>query len=290
MGRSRSEDLARDPATGKPLPSGVYYLSEGVYRARKLVDGKRINKNFKTAREAGNFVKAIEVDASRNQFVDTRALKDMNFGQLVSLYLRDKTPLKRGADREEYVLNAFLGQGNPRGKDKENTPSFLASIKLSNLMPRNFAKWRDDHLDQGLSSATVVRTLNLFASIIEFGRHSHQLPFRDNPASARATPRPADSDRARIRRFLPSEEERLFVELTKEPGHIYNVYNVTKFAIETGARQGEILSIEWRDVDFEKLTIMIRGISGRGTKNGLVRKIPMYPVTHQISRHASDIE
>ncbi|MBK7422243.1 MAG: tyrosine-type recombinase/integrase [Propionivibrio sp.] len=42
--------------------------------------------------------------------------------------------------------------------------------------------------------------------------------------------------------------------------------SVIEFALETGARQSEITSLVWRDVDTEKRVARIRGIDGRETK------------------------
>ena len=59
-GRLRNEP-AVDPATGKILPAGVQYRGECQYWARKLVNGKRVAKTFETAKNAGDWIKTVEV-------------------------------------------------------------------------------------------------------------------------------------------------------------------------------------------------------------------------------------
>lgn len=48
-----------------------------------------------------------------------------------------------------------------------------------------------------------------------------------------------------------------------------------KLAILTGARTGELLAIEWKDVDMEGQRLTLRGIEGTGTKNREVQVIPL---------------
>ena len=45
----------------------------------------------------------------------------------------------------------------------------------------------------------------------------------------------------------------------------------------TGCRIGEAIRITWRDVDFAKDEILVRGDSETGTKNWGIRRVPMIP-------------
>lgn len=50
-----------------------------------------------------------------------------------------------------------------------------------------------------------------------------------------------------------------------------------KFLAYGGFRLGEAVRICWADCDFEKKEILVRGDELTGTKNGLVRRVPMIP-------------
>lgn len=41
-----------------------------------------------------------------------------------------------------------------------------------------------------------------------------------------------------------------------------------RLALETAARLGELLALEWRDIDAGRRVAVLRGVGGRGTKNG----------------------
>jgi integrase len=45
----------------------------------------------------------------------------------------------------------------------------------------------------------------------------------------------------------------------------------------TGCRTGEAAQIEWRDVDFQAGEIIVRGDAETGTKNWMVRRVPLIP-------------
>jgi hypothetical protein len=75
-----------DPATGKPLPDGVAYRGPRQYRARKLVNGRRVAKTFTTAGFAGRWLMEIEVDSARGLFVDRSEAERQTLGQIIGRY------------------------------------------------------------------------------------------------------------------------------------------------------------------------------------------------------------
>ncbi len=50
----------------------------------------------------------------------------------------------------------------------------------------------------------------------------------------------------------------------------------------TGARIGEARHIEWKDLDFSKAILTIRGDPEEGTKNGEIRYVPMIPEAREL--------
>jgi hypothetical protein len=85
MGRHRTEP-ALDPATGKLLPDGVQYRGERQYYARKLVSEKRVAKTFETAKKAGEWLMAVEVDRKRGVFLDTSTAEKFKLGSVLRSY------------------------------------------------------------------------------------------------------------------------------------------------------------------------------------------------------------
>lgn len=92
--------------------------------------------------------------------------------------------------------------------------------------------------------------------------------FRDNisEVQSKLTGKPVD-DR--------SEEDRLLVACDADTNKLLGP--IVRFAIYTAMRQGEIVGLQWRDVDLTKRTAIVRGAAGDVTKNGEVREVPLLP-------------
>lgn len=74
--------------------------------------------------------------------------------------------------------------------------------------------------------------------------------------------------RGRVR-FLDDDERKRLLEACKE-SRSPHLYVIVVLALSTGARQGEILGLKWKDVDFERRIITLHE-----TKNGERRILPV---------------
>jgi len=263
-----------DPATGRRLPPAVDYRGPFQYRVRKLVNGRRLTKTFASAREARRWLEEAKVDVTRGQFVDRTEAERNTLGGLIDRYIIEVSPSKRGADQEIGHLRVI--------REDE-----VCDIKMSQLHSKDVAAFRDRMKLFEYAPATIVRRLNLIAAVISHGKAEWGVNVVENAAGAAAVKRPKGADRKRERRLrsptqvdpatgeVPkSEEERLFARLANEK-HAALLVPLVRLAIETAARQGELCSLRWTDVDITKRVMVVRGISGEGSKNGEVRKVPL---------------
>ncbi len=76
-------------------------------------------------------------------------------------------------------------------------------------------------------------------------------------------------------RFLNEEEVSKLLEACKEFDRGY-LSDVVTLAIYTGMRRGEILNLEWKDIDFERDLICVRD-----PKNRQARYVPMTPTVRK---------
>lgn len=124
----------------------------------------------------------------------------------------------------------------------------LGQLRLAELSPQHLQNLYSSKLDSGLSKRTVQyihaiirRSLN---QAVRWG-----LIFR-NPTDAVSPPRPK-----RIPpKTLSADQAKLFLESVKD--HPY--YAMYLLAITTGMRKGEILGLQWEDVDIEGKSISVR--------------------------------
>ena len=271
MARNKSEENSTDPATGKPLPQGVSCRGPLQYRARKRVDGTRQTRTFETARLAREWLEGTAVQVREGSFVDRRSLDQSTLAKLVQRYVDSQMQVggrRRGAAEDLGHIPAITGDA-------------IGQLKLSKLTASAVRGFRDRQ-EEAYSAGTVVKRLNLLASIISYAMAEWDLPLPMNPATAQAVKRPEGADVKRDRILMPPsptdirqaaeqgleaprhEEERLLEAVAKSewPDDLL----VTKVALAQAMRQGEILNLRWVDVDFDGQLLTIRGRHSLGTK------------------------
>ena len=271
MARAKAADNQKDPATGRDLPPGVTWRGPHQYRARKLVDGKRVNRSFETARLAREWLEAATVAARQGEFVDRGVLA--------------RTTLKAVVER---FLEEVLYDGGPRRGAAEDRAAHIPAIKgdpiyampLSKLTPAAVRGFRDRMVAEGFAGGTVVKRLNILSGIMAHAINEWDFPMPMNPASAGAVPRPKGADKKRTRKLEaapaskakaapegkapPSELDRLLAAMADSScGHDLPF---VRFALVQGTRRGEQMGLRWRDVDFERRLLTLHGRHGLGTK------------------------
>lgn len=199
------------------------------------------SKTFPSRKDAEAWATIIESEMVRGVFVSRSEAERNTLGDIIARYRREVLPQKRGADRDEYRL---------RQLDAEFGAYSLARISSAQL-----AEYRDRRL-KVLAPQTVVHELNMLsrlfkAAVIDWGI---ALPGGIPTATVRK-PRVANS---RERRLLEDEEALLLAAIDK--GRVTYLRPLVILALETGARQSELLSLSWRDIDLKRCTARLRHI------------------------------
>lgn len=284
MGRARTSEHSVDPATRRPLPAGVSYRGPLQYQARKLVDGRRATKTFETARDAADWLKATEVDGRRGVFADRAEAERTSLRKVIERYRDEELgddSAKRGALEEKD------GHIKPILKDP------VCDVKMSRLGSKEVAAFRNRMADAGLAPATIVRRLNILATIISHAQREYGIHIVENPATAKVVKRPAGADNKRNRRLRlrtdpavmlaareagkePRDEEAVLLEAMRKSVNDWDVF-LARWAIATAMRQGETLALQWLDIDLQRRTVKVWGRDRNGTKNGEVQVRPLTP-------------
>lgn len=217
---------------------------------------------FKKEAEAKKWVRDVEGQMDKGHFVSRREAESTTVREALERYAREVTPRKRGAEQEKYRIRALL-----------TLP--LACRTLAGVRSAEVAKLRDDELARGLSPSSVVKLLALISHLFETARKEWSIEV-DNPVKKIAKPK---VDNARERR-LSDDEMRYLLAALDDPGDAVKAKDgdrrnewtpmVTRWAIETAMRQGEILALDWKHVDLVKRTAHLPE-----TKNGTARTVPL---------------
>lgn len=90
---------------------------------------------------------------------------------------------------------------------------------------------------------------------------------------------PPSTDVKRDRRLEPGEEERITLAIEHQYVNQVELRTVISFALETAMRAGEILNIQWHEIDFANRSIKI---PKEKTKTSRYREVPMTTVCYAL--------
>ena len=217
------------------------------------------SKIFSSRAEAVDWAAVIESEMARGIFVSRSESEATSLSAALDRYKEEVTVHKKSSDQESKTIEVW--------KRSDLAVRSLASIRGSDL-----AAYRDQCLKQGLAPATVRNRLALISHLYTTAAREWGMEGLSNPVRAVKKPR---ADNARSRR-LSQEEERYLLAALDDPGdgagNRRNIWvpSLVRLALETAARQSELLSMAWRDVDLS------RGVATvRDTKNGDDRHVPL---------------
>jgi len=268
---------------------GVYYLEgktlvegkpEKVFYIRYRRDGKAVKeKAGRQYRDDMTAARANQIRVARLQgqepsnrerrFLEEEQKKAEDnrwtFNRLWEEYKRVNSGLKAIAkDDNRYQVHLSKPFGN-------HEPSELTPLDLDNF--------RLSLVHKGASKGSIRNILELLRRIANFGVKKHLYP----PLSLIIELPKVNSQRTED--LNPSQLQALFQAMDADENR--QAANLMKMVLYTGMRRGELFSLQWKDVDFERGFIYIRGkIEEDGPKGGQTAKIPLnQPARELLSRH-----
>lgn len=211
-----------------------------------------LSKTFDSKARAEAWAHQIESEMSRGAFMDRSEAERNTLGDLLERYVREVTPHKKGHDAERYRIKALIASQK------------ICKFRIAGLSSKEIATWRDARLEC-VSGSTVNREMNILSHVIETARKEWGVALHENPVSRVRRPK---HNASRERRLSVAEQERLFsaCESARNPF----LRTVVELALETGMRQSEVVSLEWRYVDLGKRVVHLIT-----TKNGTSRGVPL---------------
>jgi integrase len=229
--------------------ASIIQNASGNWRAQIEVHGQREYKTFALKTLAQQWAKQRESELQR--------------GMLASVDDAQKTPLTRVID--QYRKRVLPGKRSRSHKfTLELIEHHFGSHRLIGLQSKDIADFRDFRLQQGKAPATVVKDLNLFRVLIDYAINDMGIYLPMNPARMVKNPTVKNS---RDRILTQAEEKRLFAVFNQPM-----LPHITRLALETACRLGELFNMKWEHIDFRQRTLDIPH-----TKTDVPRKIPLSP-------------
>lgn len=211
-----------------------------------------ISRTFHVRADAVEWARFMEVKADRGELpTPLKVLDNHKLRDILERYRDEISVKKRSHDNEKYILNALMRQP-------------FASLSLAEITAAKFCDYRDMRL-KVVQAGTIRRELAILRHAFDVAEREWNIPLRENPLKKLAKIKP---QAGRTRRL--SEEEFKAIQEAAETTRNPHIMPMIRFAIATGMRRGEILRIQWTDIDQAAKTLHIEV-----TKNGHARTIPL---------------
>lgn len=224
------------------------------YRARVRIPGfKPKSRTFDSRQEAKAWAEDTENKLRDGEDAVPNLKLERTLGEALEKYLEEVTPGKKGRVQEERRIRAW----------QRRKP--LTDLKLSKLKSHHFKAFKKERSEEGAASNTIRLDLTLISSLYKTAKEDWDMPYLQNPIAGMQLPK---QGKARNRRLGAEEWVRFNAALNACQNRL--VKPVTEFALETAARQSEILGLTKGAVDLEKRFAVLRD-----TKNGTDRVIPL---------------
>lgn len=226
--------------------ASITQTSSGTWRVQIEHRGRREYKTFKNKSLAARWATQRQAEFQRGMIASSDDALKTPFSEVVETYRKKVLPAKRNRS-DRFMLNTLEKR--------------FGKARLISLLTKDIADFRDDRLAE-VAPATVVKELNLLRVLIDYAIRDMGIHLPSNQARIVKNPKVAN---ARERVFMDGEEERLFAAMSNP-----KLVSISKLALETAMRLGELLAIEWRDIDLKHRTLHIPK-----TKTDKTRTIPL---------------
>ena len=175
-------------------------------------------------------------DIARGQFNLEKTRRPVPFSRLAEQYREFVSGYKRGWYEEKYIVQEFA--------------DLFGDTPLAQITTWQIEKWKSDKA-KTVKQQTVNRCLtvikHMFKTAVEWGVTN------TNPATGVKRYR-VISERTR---FLSADEVQTDLQKCKEDLTSPWLLPLVKLALNTGMRQGELLSLEWKAINFERGTVNV---------------------------------
>jgi integrase len=220
------------------------------------------SKTFATYTEAEIWARKIESDLDRGVFQNASDAEKTSLYDLIDRFKKEYAPFhyrKREDEKEAWRFQLA------------RLDSLVGKYSLAAIDQKIVGAYRDLRLAGNsqfvaVGNSTVRKEIFMLSKLMKFAQMECGILLpRGNPVSNVRKP---SEGKGRERRLTEGEFARLEAEIKRSRNKL--LYPAFQFAIETAARQNEILSLTWENVNIERKYALMKI-----TKNGEERAAPL---------------
>ena len=223
-------------------------------------------KTFRAKRNADDWARTTEDEIVRGIYIRRIDSERTTVDQALVRYIAEVSSGKRPHSRQSDARKA------------KTLREHLGPYSLAAVTPTMVADFRDQRLATGLANNSVRLELALLSHLYTIAIREWGLGLGMNPVANIRKPSPGTG---RTRRLAPGEEQRLLAELERHSNPM--LAWIERIALHTAMRQGEILSLERRQVDLARRVVRLQR-----SKNGDSRTVPLSQVAVTVFREAME--
>lgn len=221
------------------------------------------NATFRRKIDAEMWARKIETEMDQGCFVDQSQGRETTFADLIEAYIDQVTanrPSENSRIAEELRLRRFLREEQP-----------LCAYAVTNLTPEHFEAYRDRRKrarkknGSAIAHSTINKELMMLKRVIDFRRR--RLGIIVNPVNSEDVRRLPVNDERDVR-LSPEQVSGLLKACDELRNPL--IRPIVEFGFETGARRGSILRLEWRDVDLEGCTALLRAVKNSRSPDKII--------------------
>ena len=216
-------------------------------------NGKRIQKSLETSdRKLAKAIEAkVKTEIVEGKYYDKLVGSNKTFKQLIERFMKEHSPKVSISMQESYATSL------------KHLDPFFGSSNLLSISPKMITRYKVLRRAESSAPGSINTELAMLSKAFSLAVMEWEW-LKDNPVSRV----PREKEDNEIDRWLTKDEEKRLLESSPEW-----LREIIVFALNTGLRQGELLSLEWNRVNLFRKTILIQK-----TKNGKPKTLPLNKV------------
>jgi len=219
--------------------------------------GKRIRRKVGPSKKVAEMALAdVQVKKAKNDFLGVCEPKKILFKDFAVDYL-EYSKANKALSSYDRDVTTVQGHLLPVWRD----------FQLSRITAKMIEEYKLQRLEK-VKPSTLNREMNTIKNL--FSKATEWEYLRESPAKLVKWIKTGKGSL----RCLSREEAEAFIEASKLSQN-HHFYPIVVVALYTGMRRGEILRLQWQDVDFKSGKIQVVSRDGGYTKNYESRSIPM---------------
>jgi integrase len=236
-------------------------LNSGRWRAQVRIKGQYRGRTFDRKTDATAWAREMESALEKKAATGVVSSGTITVSELVEAYLR-QVEINKAAHSTLRAVCRVIGK-----------------VPLRDLSAAHLQTWIDHRLAEGVTGSTIAHNLGLISGVLKWARYTRHLDV--NADLARDARRSLSAARVRTTsaerdRYITDAEIALMRETFAAQGKLkLPMADLMDFALASGMRLGEILSIRHDDLAHNERTVLIRDRKDPKRKLGNHQRVPL---------------